>query len=211
MTPPPCHPLPAPRHRHRARGRPLRGRGWAAVLLAVLLAGGCPAGAAGSAPQPAPPPAAQPAAAAERGAWAWPVGPPHRTVRAFEAPASPYATGHRGVDLAAGAGTPVRSPADGVVSFAGVVVDRPVLSIQHDDGLVSSIEPVSASVRAGERVRAGQLVGVVATGAHCSARCLHLGVRRHGQYISPLLVLDGLARAVLLPVPAARAAPTAAG
>lgn len=132
-------------------------------------------------------------------------------MRAFEAPASPYATGHRGVDLAAAAGEPVRSPADGVVIFVGVVVDRPVLSIQHDDALLSSVEPVTASVRVGERVRAGQVVGVVAMGAHCSDRCLHLGVRRHGQYISPMLVLDGLARAVLLPVPAARVAPDPVG
>lgn len=213
------HPLPHPVRRTRARGLAraallLRTVLLGTVLLAVVLAGSSTA-AAGTAPPPAPQPAAQPApqpvAAVERGSWSWPVGPPNRTVRAFEAPASPYATGHRGVDLAAAAGTPARSPADGVVTFVGVVVDRPVLSIQHDDALLSSVEPVTASVREGERVRAGQVVGVVATGAHCSDRCLHLGVRRHGQYISPMLVLDGLARAVLLPVPAGRAAPDPAG
>jgi murein DD-endopeptidase MepM/ murein hydrolase activator NlpD len=134
--------------------------------------------------------------------WSWPVGPPHNLLRSFEAPATPYGAGHRGIDIGAATGSPVRAPADGVVSFASTVVDRPVLSIQHADGLISSIEPVTAAVSAGATVSAGQVVGVVATGAHCSGRCVHFGVRRHGQYLSPLLVLGGVARAVLLPVPA---------
>lgn len=158
-------------------------------------------------------PAPQPAGAAVVGAplagaatpaqWTWPVGPPRDLLRPFEAPASSYAAGHRGIDIGAGPGSPVRAPADGVVSFAGVVVDRPVLSIQHADDLVSSVEPVTAVVAAGERVSAGQVVGVVATGAHCTDRCLHFGVRRHGQYISPMLFLGGIARAVLLPLDSA--------
>jgi len=148
----------------------------------------------------AAPGAAAPGAAAP-GGWAWPVGPPREVLSPFEAPASRYAAGHRGIDLVAGEGHPVRSPADGVVTFVGRVVDRPVLSIQHGEDLVSSFEPVTATVREGDRVLAGQIVGVVATGAHCTARCVHFGVRRHGQYISPILFLGGLARAVLLPLP----------
>jgi murein DD-endopeptidase MepM/ murein hydrolase activator NlpD len=135
--------------------------------------------------------------------WSWPVGPPQDLVRAFEAPATPYSAGHRGIDIGAAAGAPVRAPADGVVSFAGTVVDRPVLSIQHADGLVSSLEPVAAAVRAGERVSADQVVGVVAAGAHCSGRCVHFGVRRNGQYLNPMLFLGGVTRAVLLPLPGA--------
>jgi murein DD-endopeptidase MepM/ murein hydrolase activator NlpD len=135
--------------------------------------------------------------------WSWPVGPPHDVLRPFTAPANRYGPGHRGVDIAASPGSPVRAPAAGVVSFAGVVVDRPVLSIQHDEDLVSSFEPVTATVSAGDRVSAGQVVGVVASGAHCAERCLHFGVRRHGQYISPVLFLGGIARAVLLPLPPA--------
>jgi murein DD-endopeptidase MepM/ murein hydrolase activator NlpD len=135
--------------------------------------------------------------------WSWPVGPPRDLVRAFEAPATPYSAGHRGIDIGAATGAPVRAPAAGVVSFAGTVVDRPVLSIQHSDGLVSSVEPVTAAVKAGERVSADQVVGVVAAGAHCSGRCVHFGVRRNGQYLNPMLFLGGVSRAVLLPLPAA--------
>jgi murein DD-endopeptidase MepM/ murein hydrolase activator NlpD len=184
----------------------------AAALIAVLVAGSAaaaedPTPAAGTAAEPAEGAAVTPVA--DR--WVWPVGAPGPPLRPFSAPATPYSSGHRGVDLASAAGAPVRSPADGVVSFAGVVVDRPVLSIQHADDLVSSFEPLTATVGVGDRVRAGQVVGTVGVGAHCSGRCVHLGVRRHGHYVSPLLFFDGVARAVLLPLPAAAGAEAPAG
>ena len=132
--------------------------------------------------------------------WHWPVESPHRVTRPFEAPPTPYAAGHRGIDLSAQSGDPIYAPADGVVSFAGVVVDRPVLSLMHDGDLISSFEPVDAIVAEGEHVTAGQLVGLVSVGGHCSASCIHFGVRLHGQYVSPLLYLVGIPRAILLPL-----------
>ena len=133
------------------------------------------------------------------GTWLWPLPPPHPVLRGFQAPATLYAPGHRGLDLSAKAGRQVVAPAEGIVSFTGVVVDRPVLSIEHADGLVSSLEPVSAGVAVGDRVTAGQPVGQVADGGHCAGRCLHLGARLNGGYVSPLLYLVGVPRAVLLP------------
>jgi murein DD-endopeptidase MepM/ murein hydrolase activator NlpD len=176
-----------------------------AVRAPVVLAPGHPSPAVVASPAAilARTPASSPDAAAGTARWMWPAGPPHDLVRPFQAPASRYGAGHRGIDIVAGPGDPVLAPADGVVSFTGVVVDRGVLSIQHDENLVSSFEPVVATVSEGERVSAGQVVGVVASGAHCSDRCLHFGVRRHGQYISPVLFLGGLSRAVLLPLPPA--------
>ena len=53
-------------------------------------------------------------------AWSWPVG--GDVVRPFSNVDDPYASGqHRGVDVTATAGEPVRAPAGGVVSFAGPV------------------------------------------------------------------------------------------
>jgi len=182
-------------HRTRARFRlialPLCG-----VLVSLLT--GAPAAAGAPAPAPVPAP---PAAVSAESAWTWPVGPPRHLLRPFEAPASRYAAGHRGIDLVAAEGDSVRSPADGVVTFVGTVVDRPIVSIQHGNDLLTSFEPVTATVNEGDRVRAGQVIGSVATGAHCTARCVHFGVRRHGQYISPVLFLGGLSRAILLPLP----------
>lgn len=129
--------------------------------------------------------------------WAWPVPPPVAIERPYVAPATAYGAGHRGIDLAAPDGQ-ATAPADGVVSFVGFVVDRPVLSIRHPGGVVSSYEPLQTTLAAGDRVRRGDPIGTVLPG-HCERVCLHLGVRIDGQYVSPLLLLDEPPRSVLLP------------
>ena len=163
-----------------------------AIVLSIVATGPAPAAAR----------AGEAARAGNDGAprWDWPVGFPHQLLRAFEAPPTRYAAGHRGLDVSARPGSPVAAPADGTVSFAGVVVDRPVLSLRHADGLVSSIEPVSAAVGSGDAVTAGQPVGVVASGGHCNDRCVHFGVRLYGEYVNPLVLLGSIERAVLLPL-----------
>jgi murein DD-endopeptidase MepM/ murein hydrolase activator NlpD len=136
-------------------------------------------------------------AAVATDAWRWPVDPPRSIVRPFVAPPGPYAAGHRGVDIRAPTET-LYAPADGVVRFAGTVVDRPVLSIDHGNGLVSSFEPVVATVTRGEAVARGQPVGTIVPG-HCASLCVHVGLRINGEYVSPLTLLGGIPRSVLLP------------
>lgn len=130
--------------------------------------------------------------------WQWPVDPPRAVVNPFVAPATAYSAGHRGVDIAAPGGG-VRAPASGVVRFAGVVVDRPVLSIDHGGGVISSYEPVVASVAKGDSVSRGQPIGAVSPG-HCVTRCLHFGVRVDGQYVSPMGFFGDIPRSILLPM-----------
>jgi murein DD-endopeptidase MepM/ murein hydrolase activator NlpD len=175
------------------------GRMYFRILACCLLAGVLPVRAGA---YPSQPVGGTNGAALERSTapWLWPLDPPHRVTRGFLAPATRYSAGHRGIDIAVTGTEPVRAPADGVVSFAGVVAGRPVLSIAHADEVVSSVEPVTAAVSPGEPVRAGDVVGSVAAGGHCDAGCVHLGVRVHGQYVSPLLYLAGIPRAVLLPL-----------
>ncbi|HXD60548.1 MAG TPA: peptidoglycan DD-metalloendopeptidase family protein [Lacisediminihabitans sp.] len=137
--------------------------------------------------------------------WAWPIVPPRVVLRAFTAPETAYSAGHRGIDLAASTGATVYAPADGVIHFSGVVVDRPVLSIEHAAALLSSFEPVTSTLPAGTVVHRGEPVGVVAAaGGHCASSCLHFGVRLHGQYLSPLNFLGGIPPPVLLPTRAFR-------
>ncbi len=126
------------------------------------------------------------------------MGPDHTIVRPFVAPLSDYAAGHRGIDIAAPPGTTATAPDDGVVYFVGVVVDRPVLSIRHDGGLVSSYDPLMSTLAVGAVVHRGDPLGTVLAG-HCPASCLHFGVRLHGEYVSPLPYLGGIVRPVLLP------------
>ena len=172
---------------------PAAGTGLAArtglALLGLLLALGHPvlSRASGAVPAPTDVPAAAPAT----DPWVAPVDPV-TVVVPFDGPAQPWLAGHRGVDLSAPVGTPVAAPRAGTVTFAGVVVDRPVLTVRHDDGLRSSVEPVDALVAVGDRVAGGAVVGTVSGArSHCSPTCLHWGVREGETYLDPMLLLRG--------------------
>lgn len=199
------------------RPRPL---GWALVVLvvaspvgavAVAAPDGGPAGAAwganpvGATPSPPAAVTARPdhplaSPRATPGRFRWPLDGPPRILRAFRPPARPWLAGHRGVDLAAEVGAVVRSAGDGVVHFAGRVAGRGVVSVRHADGLRTTYEPVTVTVRAGERVRAGAPLGVLASGhAGCPRPCLHWGLRDDQSYLDPLSLL-GLGRVRLLPL-----------
>jgi murein DD-endopeptidase MepM/ murein hydrolase activator NlpD len=140
---------------------------------------------------------------ATRPSWQWPLAPRPPVLRGFDPPPKPWLSGHRGVDLGfAGAGAQVLSPAAGTVSFSGVVVDRPVITIDHGGGLRSSFEPVESTLAAGDAVAAGQVIGTVVPG-HCPpAQCLHWGVRDGEQYVNPLQFVLDLRPSILLPLPA---------
>ena len=120
-----------------------------------------------------------PAAAAP--SWQWPLAPRPQVLRDFDPPPKPWLSGHRGVDLGAMAdGAQVTSPAAGTVSFVGMVVDRPVITLDHGDGLRSSFEPVASTLAAGSPVAAG--------------------VRRGEEYVDPLQFVMDLRPSVLLPL-----------
>ncbi|MHA7273868.1 murein hydrolase activator EnvC family protein [Arthrobacter sp. TMT4-20] len=135
--------------------------------------------------------------------WGWPLTPTPVVLRHFDPPAQRWLPGHRGVDLAAADGAVVLSPAPGRVVFAGWVVDRPVLTIDHGGGLLSSFEPVAALLDRGEAVEEGQTLGTVASltaGSHCPAGCVHWGVRLRGEYVNPLNYVLDRRPSVLLPL-----------
>ncbi len=125
---------------------------------------------------------------APAGRFSWPLSPTPTVARPFDGGTSPYGPGHRGVDLEAGAGTPVRAAAAGYVVFAGPVAGRGVVSLDHDGGLRTTYEPVRPSVSPGSRVRRGEVIGTVVTGHDGCAEqgCLHWGLRRDGRYLDPL-------------------------
>ncbi|GAA1117436.1 M23 family metallopeptidase [Citricoccus alkalitolerans] len=121
-------------------------------------------------------------------------------LRVFEPPPEPWAAGHRGVDWAA-TGDEVVAPGAGTVRFAGRVAGRPVITLAHADGMLSSLEPVTAAAHwsVGDHVEAGELLGTLGPGqsdgdgdgggagdggqetgtatGHCPQRCVHWGVR----------------------------------
>ena len=144
------------------------------------------------------------------GSYAWPVSGP--VVRGFEPQAGPFGAGHRGIDVAAASGSPVRSAEAGVVAFAGRIGGDLHVSIDHPDGVRTSYAFLgSIDVKAGSSVARGTRVGTVGAGHPGSdAPHLHFGARYAGQYIDPLLLLErrslvGLIR--LAPIEEAEAVP----
>jgi murein DD-endopeptidase MepM/ murein hydrolase activator NlpD len=182
--------------------RPRARRTLTALLVLVLVAAlhlALPAHAL-----PADPPGGgQGGTVSTQGRWQWPMAAPHEIIGPFVAPSHRYGPGHRGVDIRA-SGRDVHAVEDGTVRFAGSVAGRGVVSILHADGLASTYEPVEASVHAGDRVTAGQLIGVLGdagSSGHCEEACLHLGARRGGaDYLDPEPLLRGVRPSVLLPL-----------
>ncbi|MEV5958179.1 M23 family metallopeptidase [Streptomyces sp. NPDC051987] len=160
---------------------------WAATALPLALAATAARAWVGADAPPSP--ATPPVPALAR---TWPVGVRPPVLRGWEPPATVYGPGHRGVDLEASAGDPVRAVAAGRVSYVGRVAGTGVVSVRlTGTELRTTYEPVTAMVRTGDEVAAGQVVGrVEAGGAHCGARgCVHWGLLRGDVYLDPLLLL----------------------
>jgi len=136
--------------------------------------------------------------------WVSPVAT--TSLQAAFVPAEAYGSGHRGIDLSAEPGFPIRAVANGRVALAGPVAGKPVVVLVVDDPEVGQVrvtyEPVNPAVKTGDLVRAGQQIGnLAATGGHCGRppHCLHLGLKQNGRYLNPTLYL-GSGRIVLKPL-----------
>jgi murein DD-endopeptidase MepM/ murein hydrolase activator NlpD len=121
-------------------------------------------------------------------------------LRSFDPPSQRWLSGHRGVDLTTEPGAAVRSPAAGIVAFAGTIAGRNVLVVDHGT-LRSTFEPVTSDLSVGDAVMPGEVVGRISTGTgHCGAgNCLHWGVILGDDYLDPLALL-GTLRPRLLPL-----------
>jgi murein DD-endopeptidase MepM/ murein hydrolase activator NlpD len=169
--------------------------------VAVLLGPRLPASglAAGPAARPAPAVAAT---------YAWPVV--GRIIDPFHLPGGPFSAGHRGIDIAAPAGTPVHAASAGVVAFAGSVAGSLFVSIDQPDGVRTTYGYLSSvAVHRGDEVLRDQVIAASGAGhpgklpAH-----LHFGARVGGVYINPLPLLVPLMVAPLIhlaPLPAGAA------
>jgi murein DD-endopeptidase MepM/ murein hydrolase activator NlpD len=122
----------------------------------------------------------------------WPLSGFPAVQRGFDPPAVVFGAGHRGVDLVAKTGEAIHAAASGTVAFVGSIAGKPVISIDHG-GVRTTYEPVVSTLRNGDRVALGQVIGVLGRGGHCSApkinTCLHWGLREGKKYLDPLLLI----------------------
>ncbi|WP_374990195.1 peptidoglycan DD-metalloendopeptidase family protein [Brevundimonas sp.] len=104
-------------------------------------------------------------------------------------PIAGYRKMHQGIDFAAGTGTPVVAPADGVVVEArrwGGYGNW--LRIRHSNGLETGYGHLSryaSGMRAGQRVRQGQVVAYVGSTGASTGPHLHYEIWRGGRRINP--------------------------
>jgi murein DD-endopeptidase MepM/ murein hydrolase activator NlpD len=129
-------------------------------------------------------------AASDQPRWGLPLPgvSPAEIISAFDPPTSPFGSGHRGVDFPASQGQRVTAVGSGIVSFAGSIAGKPVISIQLSrsvDGsgipVRTTYEPVTPQVNTGDFVFVGMVIGHVdfssSNAGHCRGTCLHLGLK----------------------------------
>ncbi len=103
---------------------------------------------------------------------------------------------HRGLDLRGAQGTPIRACADGVVALVDdLYFSGNAVYINHGDGVFSSYLHMSKPlVTPGERVRRGQVVGLVGATGRVTGPHLHLGLMVQGESVDPQPLLAPVAR-----------------
>lgn len=95
---------------------------------------------------------------------------------------------HRGIDLAASTGTPIRATADGSVSTSGWAGGYGLLvAIDHAGGVQTRYGHMSRlNVLPGQQVRQGEVIGFVGSTGASTGPHVHYEVRRNGRAIDPL-------------------------
>jgi hypothetical protein len=138
----------------------------ASLVLASVLAVGVPAVAAADPPR-----------------YVAPVS--GAVVDPWRPPSGPFGAGNRGIDLLAAPGDEIRAAADGEVVFAASIAGATHVVVLHPDGLRTTYAFLAgATVRRGDQVRQGDIVGV-------AAGPVHFGVRDGDRYLDPTALLAG--------------------
>ncbi len=118
----------------------------------------------------------------------WPVeGPITSSFGERQDPFNGEGAFHRGIDISAELGQPVRAPADGTVLMAGPAsgYGREVL-IDHGHGIHTVYGHLSGfAVTAGQDVRRGDIIGFVGSEGRSTGPHLHYEVRIHETPVNP--------------------------
>ncbi|MBB5519152.1 M23 family metallopeptidase [Amphiplicatus metriothermophilus] len=100
-----------------------------------------------------------------------------------------YAKAHKGVDFAAPRGTPIKAAGDGVVERAGPYGGfGNYIRIRHANGYQTAyahLHAIRRGVRAGARVRQGEIIGYVGSTGRSTGPHLHYEVHQNGKAVNP--------------------------
>jgi murein DD-endopeptidase MepM/ murein hydrolase activator NlpD len=96
---------------------------------------------------------------------------------------------HKGHDLAAPTGTPIKAPAPGVVRLArNTFMSGNLLMLDHGGGLTTVYAHLSEmAVKVGQQVSTGQVIGKVGTTGRSSGPHLHWGMYWQNSALDPIL------------------------
>jgi murein DD-endopeptidase MepM/ murein hydrolase activator NlpD len=96
---------------------------------------------------------------------------------------------HSGLDLCGPYGSPVRTAADGVVTFIGTYFGYGLMiDVRHEDGIVTRYAHLSAvadGVHVGRLVATGAIIGAIGNTGHAHGNHLHFEVRIDGKAVDP--------------------------
>ncbi len=100
---------------------------------------------------------------------------------------------HSGMDIAVPTGTPVKAPADGVITFVdpGLYLTGGTVVLDHGHGISSNFLHLSRiDVEVGDSVQQGQVIAAVGATGRATGPHLHWGMSWFETRIDPLLVLE---------------------
>jgi len=103
---------------------------------------------------------------------------------------------HKGLDLAAPRGTPIRAVGPGKVILSQWVSGYGwMIAVKHPDGTISRYAHMNSRspLRVGATVSAGQVIGLVGSTGNSTGPHLHLEIVRGSKYVNPLPYLQALA------------------
>ena len=127
----------------------------------------------------------------------WPArGPISAFFGAREDPFGRGSESHTGLDISADRGSPVFATADGTVDNAGWNGDYGnMVVLNHHFGMVTRYAHLSSfSVRPGEKVTRGQVIGLIGSTGRSTGPHLHFELLINGQLTNPWPLLSGTHR-----------------
>lgn len=132
------------------------------------------------------------------GKWIWPLDDHSRITSDYGAPRN--GNTHKGIDIAAPKGTPIKAVSNGKVITVYTVCSQTVnsctqdccwgiyIEIDHGNGLVarySHINPGSPRVSVGETVTQGQIIGETDNTGYSKGNHLDFEVKLNGRFVNP--------------------------